>query len=45
MIDIRQNNQGATYDMVYYLNLLGTAIFAVGGALAAARKGMDLLVL
>ncbi len=28
--------------MVYYLNLLGTAIFAVGGALAAARKGMDL---
>lgn len=28
--------------MVYYLNLLGTAIFGIGGALAAARKGMDL---
>ena len=28
--------------MVYYLNLLGTAIFAIGGSLAAARKGMDL---
>lgn len=28
--------------MVYYLNLFGTAIFAVGGALAASRKGMDL---
>ncbi len=28
--------------MIYYLNLFGTAIFAVGGALAAARKGMDL---
>ena len=28
--------------MVYYLNLLGTAIFAIGGSLAAARKGMDM---
>ena len=28
--------------MVYYLNILGTAIFAIGGSLAAARKGMDL---
>jgi uncharacterized membrane protein YeiH len=28
--------------MIYYLNLFGTAVFAVGGALAASRKGMDL---
>lgn len=28
--------------MIYYLNLFGTAVFAVGGAMAAARKGMDL---
>ncbi len=28
--------------MIYYLNLFGTAVFAIGGALAAARKGMDL---
>ncbi|MGC8660668.1 MAG: trimeric intracellular cation channel family protein [Desulfomonilaceae bacterium] len=28
--------------MVYYLNIIGTAIFAIGGSLAAARKGMDL---
>jgi len=28
--------------MVYYLNFLGTAIFAIGGSLVAARKGMDL---
>lgn len=28
--------------MIDYLNLFGTAVFAVGGALAAARKGMDL---
>jgi len=28
--------------MVYYLNLIGVAVFAIGGALAAARKGMDL---
>ncbi|MGB6064421.1 MAG: trimeric intracellular cation channel family protein [Desulfomonilaceae bacterium] len=28
--------------MIYYLNLFGTAVFAIGGAMAAARKGMDL---
>lgn len=28
--------------MIYYLNLFGTGVFAIGGALAAARKGMDL---
>jgi uncharacterized membrane protein YeiH len=28
--------------MIYYLNIFGTAVFAIGGALAAARKGMDL---
>ncbi len=28
--------------MINYLNLFGTAVFAIGGALAAARKGMDL---
>lgn len=28
--------------MIYYLNLFGTAVFAIGGALSAARKGMDL---
>ncbi|MBI5570857.1 MAG: trimeric intracellular cation channel family protein [Desulfomonile tiedjei] len=28
--------------VIYYLNLFGTAVFAVGGAMAAARKGMDL---
>lgn len=28
--------------MIHYLNLFGTAVFAVGGALAASRKGMDL---
>ena len=28
--------------MIYYLNLFGTAVFAIGGALAAARKDMDL---
>ncbi|MDQ1239019.1 MAG: hypothetical protein QG577_1204 [Thermodesulfobacteriota bacterium] len=28
--------------MVSYLNLIGVAVFAIGGALAAARKGMDL---
>ncbi len=28
--------------MIYYLNLFGTAVFAVGGALAASRKDMDL---
>lgn len=28
--------------MFYFLNLLGVAVFAIGGALAAARKGMDL---
>ena len=28
--------------MIDYLNWFGTAVFAVGGALAAARKGMDL---
>jgi uncharacterized membrane protein YeiH len=28
--------------VIYYLNIFGTAVFAIGGALAAARKGMDL---
>jgi uncharacterized membrane protein YeiH len=28
--------------VIDYLNAFGTAVFAVGGALAAARKGMDL---
>ena len=28
--------------MIYFLNAFGTAVFAIGGALAAARKGMDL---
>jgi uncharacterized membrane protein YeiH len=28
--------------VIYYLNLFGTGVFAIGGALAAARKGMDL---
>ena len=28
--------------MIYYLNLFGTAVFAIGGGLAASRKGMDL---
>ncbi len=28
--------------MIYYLNLFGTAVFAIGGAMAAARKNMDL---
>jgi uncharacterized membrane protein YeiH len=28
--------------VIFYLNLFGTAVFAIGGALAAARKGMDL---
>ena len=39
MIDVKL---GAQNEMVYYLNILGTAIFAIGGSLAAARKGMDL---
>jgi len=29
--------------VLYYLDLLGVAVFAVSGALAAGRKGMDLL--
>lgn len=29
--------------MLYFLDLLGVAVFAVSGALAAGRKGMDLL--
>ncbi len=28
--------------MIYFLNAFGTAVFAIGGALSAARKGMDL---
>jgi uncharacterized membrane protein YeiH len=28
--------------VINYLNVFGTAVFAIGGALAAARKGMDL---
>jgi uncharacterized membrane protein YeiH len=28
--------------VIYFLNLFGTAVFAIGGALAAAKKGMDL---
>ena len=28
--------------VIYYLNLFGTAVFAIGGAMAASRKGMDL---
>jgi len=28
--------------VIDFLNLFGTAVFAIGGALAAARKGMDL---
>lgn len=28
--------------MIYYLNVFGTAVFAIGGALAATKKGMDL---
>lgn len=28
--------------MIDFLNAFGTAVFAIGGALAAARKGMDL---
>jgi len=29
--------------MFYVLNLLGVAVFAISGALAAGRKGMDFL--
>ena len=29
-------------DFVYTLEMLGTAAFAVSGALAASRKGMDI---
>jgi uncharacterized membrane protein YeiH len=27
--------------VIFYLNVFGTAVFAIGGALAASRKGMD----
>jgi uncharacterized membrane protein YeiH len=29
--------------MDYYLDLLGVAVFAVSGVLAAGRKGLDML--
>jgi uncharacterized membrane protein YeiH len=33
---------GEVICVIYFLNAFGTAVFAIGGALAAARKGMDL---
>jgi uncharacterized membrane protein YeiH len=33
---------GEESQLIYYLNLFGTAVFAIGGGLAASRKGMDL---
>jgi uncharacterized membrane protein YeiH len=32
---------GEVTQVIFYLNVFGTAVFAIGGALAASRKGMD----
>ena len=36
-------SQGCRMSLLYVLNLLGAAVFAVSGVLAAGRKGLDLL--